>query len=43
MGWAEHIASMEETRTTYTIPVGRPEGKSTLERPGADVTTVLFK
>jgi hypothetical protein len=27
MGWAEHVASMEENRNAYGILVEKPEGK----------------
>jgi hypothetical protein len=33
MGWAEHVARMEEKRGEYRILVGRPEGRRPLWRP----------
>jgi transcription termination factor 2 len=33
MRWAGHVARMGETRTTYGILVGKPEGKRPLGRP----------
>jgi hypothetical protein len=33
MRWAGHVARMEETRNTYRILVGKPEGKRPLGRP----------
>jgi hypothetical protein len=33
MRWAGHVARMGETRKTYRILVGKPEGKSPLRRP----------
>jgi hypothetical protein len=32
MGWADHIARMGETRSAYTVYVGRPEIRGTLGR-----------
>ncbi|KAJ4442688.1 hypothetical protein ANN_04277 [Periplaneta americana] len=31
--WAEHVARMGESRNSYSVLVGRPEGKRPLERP----------
>jgi hypothetical protein len=33
IGWAGHVARMEETRNVYRIFVGQPEGKRPLGRP----------
>jgi hypothetical protein len=33
MRWAGHVARMVETRSTYRIMVGKPEGKRPLGRP----------
>jgi hypothetical protein len=33
MGWAGHVARMEEGRGVYRVLVGRPEGKRPLGRP----------
>jgi hypothetical protein len=33
MRWAGHIACMGDRRGVYRVLVGRPEGKSPLERP----------
>jgi hypothetical protein len=33
MSWAGHVARMGEKRNVYRILVGKPEGKSPLERP----------
>jgi hypothetical protein len=33
MRWAGHVARMRETRNAYRILMGKPEGKSPLERP----------
>jgi hypothetical protein len=33
MGWAEHVARIEEKRNAYRILVGKPEGKRPLGRP----------
>jgi hypothetical protein len=33
MLWAEHVARMGEKINAYTIWVGKPEGKTPLERP----------
>jgi hypothetical protein len=33
MRWAGHVARMGETRNTYRILVGKPEGKRPLGRP----------
>jgi hypothetical protein len=33
MRWAGHIARMVEKRNSYRLLVGKPEGKSLLERP----------
>jgi hypothetical protein len=33
MRWAGHVARIGETRTVYTLLVGRPEGKRPLGRP----------
>jgi hypothetical protein len=33
MGWAGHVARMGEKRNAYRLLVGKPEGKSQLERP----------
>jgi hypothetical protein len=33
MGWAGHVARMEEGRSVYRVLVGRPEGKRPLGRP----------
>jgi len=33
MGWAEHVASMEEMRNVYKILVGKHEWKRQLRRP----------
>jgi hypothetical protein len=33
MRWAGHVARMEEERKVYKVSVGKPEGKSPLERP----------
>jgi hypothetical protein len=33
MRWAGHVACMGEGRNVYRILVGKPEGKSPLERP----------
>jgi hypothetical protein len=33
MKWAGHVARMGEKRNAYRILVGKPEGKSPLERP----------
>jgi hypothetical protein len=33
MSWAGHVASMGEGRKVYKILVGKPEGKTPLERP----------
>ena len=33
IGWAEHVARMEESRGVYRILVGRPEGKRPFWRP----------
>ena len=32
--WAGHVACMGERRDVYMVLVGKPEGKSPLERPG---------
>jgi hypothetical protein len=33
MKWAENVARMGEERKLYNVLVGKPEGKSPLERP----------
>jgi hypothetical protein len=33
MRWAGHVVLMRERRKTYTIMMGKPEGKRTLGRP----------
>jgi hypothetical protein len=33
MGWAGHVARMEEKRNAYRVLVGKPEGKRPLGRP----------
>jgi hypothetical protein len=33
MRWAGHVARMGEGRNVYRVLVGKPEGKSSLERP----------
>jgi hypothetical protein len=33
MKWAEHEARMGEMRNSYTVLVGKPEGKRPLGRP----------
>jgi hypothetical protein len=33
MRWAGHVARMGETRNTYRLLVGKPEGKRPLGRP----------
>ena len=33
MRWAGHIARMEQSRNTYRVLVGKPEGKRSLGRP----------
>jgi hypothetical protein len=33
MRWAGHVARMEGTRNTYSLLVGKPEGKRPLGRP----------
>jgi transcription termination factor 2 len=33
MGWAGHVARMEEPRNAYMIFMGKPEGKRPLGRP----------
>jgi len=33
MGWAGHVARMEERRDTYRVLVGKPEGRRPLGRP----------
>jgi hypothetical protein len=33
MRWARHVAGMGEGRGVYRVLVGRPKGKSPLERP----------
>jgi hypothetical protein len=33
MSWAGHVARMAEGRNVYRVLVGKPEGKSPLERP----------
>jgi hypothetical protein len=33
MGWAGHVARMEQERNVYGVLVGKPEGKSPLVRP----------
>jgi hypothetical protein len=33
MGWAGHVARMEEKRDTYRVLVGKPEGRRPLGRP----------
>jgi hypothetical protein len=33
MRWTEHVARMGEGRNAYRVLVGKPEGKSSLERP----------
>jgi hypothetical protein len=33
MGWAGHVARMEEERKLYRVFVGKPEGKRPLGRP----------
>jgi hypothetical protein len=34
MRWVGHVAHMGEGRNVYRVLVGKPEGKSPLERPG---------
>jgi hypothetical protein len=31
--WARHVARMEESTGAYKVSVGKPEGRSLLERP----------
>jgi hypothetical protein len=33
MRWVGHMAHMEEGRSVYRVLIGKPEGKSSLERP----------
>jgi hypothetical protein len=33
MRWKRHVARMGEKRNAYRILVGKPEGKTPLERP----------
>ena len=33
LGWAEHVACMEQSRNAYRVLVGKPEGKRHLGRP----------
>jgi hypothetical protein len=33
MGWAGHVARMEERRVTYRVLVGKSEGKRPFRRP----------
>jgi len=32
MGWADHVANMEDSRCAYTVLVWRPDGKNPPER-----------
>jgi hypothetical protein len=34
MGWAEHMAHMEDMRIAYNILIAKPEGNRTLGNPG---------
>jgi len=33
MRWGQHVGGMKETRNTYRVLVGKPEGKRLLSRP----------
>jgi len=34
IGWAGHVARMDELRAVFRVLVGKPEGKRPLWRPG---------
>jgi hypothetical protein len=41
MGWAGHVARIEEMRYAYNILVGKPEGKTPLEELSVDGKIIL--
>jgi hypothetical protein len=41
MGWAGHVARMEEKRNAYRILVGKPEGKRRLENQDVSGSIIL--